>query len=113
MNLRLHRLSVICQSALEKVARTADVIVAHNVLTMHKSLALAEAVAALAQTRRVRVIAWTHDIAAFDPALSPRLSHLVLWYDLKRATAGARSNERAPAGCSYSSIGPPRVRRRR
>jgi glycosyltransferase involved in cell wall biosynthesis len=52
--------------ALEPVMRDADVLVAHNVLTMHKSLALVEALAHLARTVRTRMIAWTHDIAWID-----------------------------------------------
>ena len=39
----------------------ADRVIAHNVLTMHKGLALAEALAALAAEHPGRVVAWTHD----------------------------------------------------
>ena len=53
--------------ALAPVFRWADVVVAHNVLTMHKSLALVEAIASVARAEGTRVIAWTHDIAWLDP----------------------------------------------
>ena len=41
----------------------ADRVVAHNVLTMHKDLALTEALVWLASERPGQVIAWTHDLA--------------------------------------------------
>ncbi len=53
--------------ALHPIVRSADRVVVHNVLTMHFSLALSEAIAALARRYRGRVIAWTHDIAWLDP----------------------------------------------
>ena len=48
------------------VAR-ADRVVVHNVFTMPLNLALTEALARLAGELPDRFIAWTHDIAHFDP----------------------------------------------
>lgn len=45
----------------------ADRVVVHNVLTMPLNLALTEALARLASEYPARFIAWTHDIAHFDP----------------------------------------------
>lgn len=56
--------------ALAPLVRAADRVVVHNVMTMHKSLALAEAIAGLARGTRRPVLAWTHDIAWLDPRYS-------------------------------------------
>ncbi len=53
--------------ALRPHLRRADRVVVHNVMTMHKSLALTEAIGRLAPEVPGRVIAWTHDIAWLDP----------------------------------------------
>lgn len=53
--------------ALRPHVAQADRVVAHNVLTMHKSLALVEALRSLARDHPGKVIAWTHDIAWLDP----------------------------------------------
>ena len=46
---------------------TADRVVVHNVMTMHKDLALTEALVRLARERPGVLIAWTHDLAWSDP----------------------------------------------
>lgn len=55
------------QRALDDVLREVDVCLAHNVVTLHKNLALTTALHRLARTRRVRLIAWCHDFAWDDP----------------------------------------------
>ena len=86
--------------ALRPVVRAADRVVAHNVLTMDFSLALAEAIAALAQEGpRGRFIAWTHDIAWIDPRYLPERHPGDPWDLLARAIPNVRyvtvSEERA------------------
>lgn len=80
------------------VAR-ADRVVAHNVLTMHKSLALAEAVALLAAEHPGRVVAWTHDLAWLDPRYAAERHAGEPWDLIARALPGVRyvavSEERA------------------
>jgi glycosyltransferase involved in cell wall biosynthesis len=85
--------------ALSPLVARADVVVAHNVLTMHKSLALTEALFALAQTGRARVIAWTHDIAWLDPRYAAERHRGDPWDLIARAIPHVRyvavSDERA------------------
>lgn len=80
------------------VAR-ADRVVAHNVLTMHKSLALAEALAVLAQQHPGRLVAWTHDIAWVDPRYAAERHAGDPWDVIARLLPGVRyvavSRERA------------------
>src|SRR5256886_7702146 len=52
---------------LRPIVAKADRVVVHNVLTMHKDLALTEALVRLARERPGVVIAWTHDPAWPDP----------------------------------------------
>ena len=52
---------------LRPIVAEADRVVVHNVLTMHKDLALTEALVRLARERPGVVIAWTHDLAWSDP----------------------------------------------
>ncbi|HEX9077838.1 MAG TPA: hypothetical protein VF932_18805, partial [Anaerolineae bacterium] len=42
-------------------------LIAHNVLSLHKNLALTAALKRLAEDRRVQIIAWCHDFACTDP----------------------------------------------
>ncbi len=85
--------------ALAPHVRAADRVVVHNLLTMHKSLALAEAIAALAQTKRGRVVAWTHDIAWLDPRYAAERHAGDPWDIVARRVPGVRyvavSDERA------------------
>ena len=62
----------------------ADRVVVHNVLTMHKNLALSEALARLARERRGRFVAWTHDLAWRDPQYGGQL-HLRPPWDVIRS----------------------------
>jgi glycosyltransferase involved in cell wall biosynthesis len=76
--------------ALAPVVRGADVVVAHNVLTMHKSLALAEALAAVSHGSRTRVIAWVHDIAWIDPRYAAERHEGDPWDLIARPLRGVR-----------------------
>lgn len=78
---------------------SADRVVAHNVLTMHKGLALAEALATCAAEHPGRVVAWTHDIAWLDPRYAAERHRGDPWDLLARPIPGVRyvavSDERA------------------
>ncbi|MBI2324377.1 MAG: glycosyltransferase [Chloroflexi bacterium] len=85
--------------ALSPIVRSADRVVVHNALTMNLSLALAEALGALARARRGTFIAWTHDIAWVDPRYIPERHPGLPWDTLRLAIPGMRyvavSDERA------------------
>src|SRR6185503_10777143 len=78
---------------------TADRVVVHNVLTMPLNLALTAALAKLASERPDVFIAWTHDIAAFDPRYDAFRHDGDPWSLIRRALPNVRyvtvSNERA------------------
>ena len=77
----------------------ADRVVAHNVLTMPLNLALTDALAHLAAEHPGRVIAWTHDIARYDPRYDAFKHEGQPWDLITRALPGVRyvtvSRERA------------------
>ncbi|HEV8468096.1 MAG TPA: glycosyltransferase family 4 protein [Candidatus Limnocylindria bacterium] len=77
----------------------ADRVVAHNVLTMHKDLALTEALVWLASERPGLVIAWTHDLAWSDPQYASERHPGDPWELIARTHPGVRyvavSDERA------------------
>ena len=69
--------------ALSDACRDVDAVIAHNVPTLHKNLALTAALYELAQSSRVRLIAWCHDFAWTDPVYADEL-HPGLPWDLTR-----------------------------
>lgn len=77
-------------AALRPIVRRADRVVVHNVLTMHKNLALAEALAALAREHPRRIVAWTHDLAWRDPQYASQLHRGAPWELIARAQPGIR-----------------------
>jgi mannosylglucosylglycerate synthase len=81
------------------VLAKADRIVVHNVMTMHKNLALTEALLRSARARPGSVIAWTHDIAWCDTQYARERHGGEPWDLIARAAPGVRyvavSDERA------------------
>ena len=77
----------------------ADRVVVHNVMTMPLNLALTEAIARLARLQPGKTVAWTHDIAAFDPRYDAYRHPGEPWDFIRRALPGIRyvvvSEERA------------------
>ncbi len=59
-------------------------VIAHNVLSLHKNLALTAALHTLAESRRIRVIAWCHDFAWADPQYAAELHPGSPWELLRR-----------------------------
>jgi glycosyltransferase involved in cell wall biosynthesis len=84
---------------LRPVVAKADRVVAHNVMTMHKDLALTEALVRLARERPGLVIAWTHDLAWCDSQYAAERHPGDPWDLIARAHPGVRyvavSDERA------------------
>ena len=93
---------------LRPVFAKADRVVAHNVLTMHKDLALTEALVWLASERPGLVIAWTHDLAWCDPQYAAERHPGDPWDLIGRAHPGVRyvavSDERASQLASVTGL---------
>ena len=93
---------------LRPVIARADRVVAHNVLTMHKNLALTEALVHLATERPGLVIAWTHDLAWCDPQYAAERHAGEPWDLVARAHPGVRyvavSDERARQLASLTGL---------
>ena len=70
---------------LSDVMRDVDILIAHNVPTLHKNLALTAALYDLAQSSRVRLIAWCHDFAWTDPVYANELHPGFPWDLTNRA----------------------------
>lgn len=85
--------------SLGPIVARSDRVVAHNVLTMHKDLALTEALVRIARDRPGVVIAWTHDLAWCDPQYEAERHPGDPWGLIARAHPGVRyvavSEERA------------------
>jgi glycosyltransferase involved in cell wall biosynthesis len=94
---------------LRPVLDRADRVVVHNVLTMPLNLALTAAVARLAAERPDVFIAWTHDIAAYDPRYDAFRHDREPWSLIRRALPGVRyvtvSNERANQLVQLTGLG--------
>jgi glycosyltransferase involved in cell wall biosynthesis len=71
--------------ALEAVLRDTNILIAHNVPTLHKNLALTNALHQLATHAQVKLIAWAHDFAWDDPVYAGDLHNGAPWDLLKRA----------------------------
>jgi glycosyltransferase involved in cell wall biosynthesis len=69
--------------ALDHALGATTVVLAHNVTTLHKNLALTAALHQLARAQRVRVLAWCHDFAWEDPVYAHELRPGYPW-DLLR-----------------------------
>ena len=61
-----------------------DVLIVHNALTMHFNLPLTAALWMLADTNRVRIISWVHDISWLNPIYRPWLHDGEPWDLLRR-----------------------------
>jgi glycosyltransferase involved in cell wall biosynthesis len=86
----------------------ADRVVVHNVMTMHKNLALTEALVRLARDRPGVLIAWTHDLAWSDPQYASERHPGDPWGLIARAHPGIRyvavSDERADQLASLAGL---------
>ena len=90
-----------------------DRVVVHNVMTMPMNLALTAALARLAAESHGRFIAWTHDIAAFDPRYDGYVHDGDPWQLIRRAHPGVRyvtvSQERRAQLAELTGLSPERI----
>lgn len=75
-------------SALRPLLKASDVVLAHNVTTLHKNLAFTAALYDLVQQGQIRLIAWAHDFAWQDPLYTPDLHPGYPWDLLKQPWPG-------------------------
>jgi glycosyltransferase involved in cell wall biosynthesis len=76
---------------LEEALAGADVLIAHNVLSLHKNLALTAALHRLHEAGRApAILAWCHDFAWRDPLYQPELHPGQPWELLRRPWPGVR-----------------------
>ncbi|MBI4672527.1 MAG: glycosyltransferase family 4 protein [Chloroflexi bacterium] len=80
-----HALTQELTDALARLLQDCDVCLAHNIATLHKNLALSAALHHLAETRRVRLLAWSHDFAWDDPVYAKELHDGAPWDLLRTA----------------------------
>jgi len=93
---------------LRPIFTKADRVVVHNVMTMHKNLALTEALVRLARERPGVLVAWTHDLAWSDPQYANERHPGEPWGLIARAHPGIRyvavSDERADQLASLAGL---------
>jgi glycosyltransferase involved in cell wall biosynthesis len=75
--------------ALADALQDEDILIAHNVPTLHKNLALTAALHEFAQSSPLRLIAWCHDFAWTDPVYADELHPGFPWDLLRRVWPGA------------------------
>lgn len=75
---------------LQRALADCDVLIAHNVLSLHKNLALTVTLKNLIQARRIKLIAWCHDFAWNDPQYAGQVHPGFPWDLLKEAWDGVR-----------------------
>jgi glycosyltransferase involved in cell wall biosynthesis len=90
---------------LERALAGIDVCVAHNVLTLHKNLALTAALHQIAARKSPpRIVAWCHDLAWTNPLYHPHLHPGAPWDLLRTRVRGgtyvAASRARQQALCA-------------
>jgi len=73
---------------LDRALAKSDVLIVHNVLSLHKNLALTAALKTLNAERRVKIIAWCHDFAWSDPQYAADIHPGLPWEWLKRPWQG-------------------------
>jgi glycosyltransferase involved in cell wall biosynthesis len=67
-----------------------DILIAHNVFTLHKNLPLTAALYALIRSDRSRVLAWHHDLAWDDPRYADEVHDGYPWDLLRTPWPGVR-----------------------
>ncbi len=74
--------------ALQGALADCDVLIAHNLLSLHKNLALTAGLKNLTETRRIKLVAWCHDFAWNDPQYAAEVHPGFPWDLLKEAWGG-------------------------
>ncbi|HET9000211.1 MAG TPA: glycosyltransferase family 4 protein [bacterium] len=99
---------------LERALAGIDVCVAHNVLTLHKNLALTAALHQIAARKSSpRIVVWCHDLAWTNPLYGPHLHPGAPWDLLRTRVRGgtyvAVSRARQQALCAALGLAGPAV----
>ncbi len=68
-----HTLVAKIRDALANTLAGSELCIAHNVVSLHKNLALTAALKELVEAGQIRLIAWCHDLAWTDPFYRPEL----------------------------------------
>jgi glycosyltransferase involved in cell wall biosynthesis len=87
------KFNALTQALLRKLEHSlaqCDVLIAHNVLSLHKNLALTAALKSLVEAHRVSLLAWCHDFAWSDPQYAPDVHPGLPWEWLKQPWQGVR-----------------------
>ncbi len=74
--------------ALKDALTGVDLCIAHNVLTLHKNLALTSALHEIVSMRAERLIGWCHDLAWVDPVYADEMHDGLPWDLLRRKWDG-------------------------
>lgn len=85
-----HALTSAIHHALRNALADIDICIAHNTMTLHKNLALTNALYEIAQAQSVRLIAWSHDFAWDDPVYANDLYAGLPWDLLRKPWQGVR-----------------------
>lgn len=78
------------RGALESALADVDVLIAHNVTSLHKNLALTAALKQLTESFAVRLIAWAHDFAWTDPVYQDEVHDGFPWDLLREKWSNTR-----------------------
>ncbi len=73
-----------------KVLENSNILIVHNVITLHKNLALTAALQLISERRQPSIIAWCHDFAWQDQLYTPDLHPGYPWDVLKTPWPGIR-----------------------
>lgn len=65
--------------ALENALRNTEVLIAHNIVTLHKNLALTTALHRIVHAGQIKLVAWCHDFAWDDPVYAGQLHNGAPW----------------------------------
>ena len=90
VNRDFYSLTAAIRHILKDALTDTDVCIAHNILTLHKNLALTVALHELTRTNRLRLIGWCHDLAWQDPVYARELYAGSPWDLLRQVWPGAR-----------------------
>ena len=85
-----YALATAIRHALKDALADVDVCIAHNVLTLHKNLALTCALHEIVQTQAFRLMAWSHDLAWEDPVYADEVHPGQPWDLMRQAWSGVQ-----------------------
>ncbi len=87
---KFHALEASLDKVLAASLDACDILIVHNVLSLHKNLPLTAALAQLTHAGRIKLIAWCHDFAWIDPQYLPEMHPGSPWELLKQTWHGVK-----------------------